>query len=248
VAVLVLLEPGFWQQIVVEIGPAGYAEPYDPQSLLKMPANALVNLAYPVVGLYWLRRIGSVDGPPRERVMFGAFATGAILYGVVQALRIVTQFRAFAIADQWITLPFFAGVVVFNLRLATPRRDLRAPTVLIMTLSVASYVFVAGVDDGFERMLALHIAIAVVSCAHRLWRSSGRGGWAFCLALLSCSAFVGLKLADHQLAAVAPFSRLTGHFWSKIGDALQLHFILVFFAAQVDEWHGAKTPSARLPG
>src|SRR5437870_4296900 len=100
-------------RIAVELGPAAYAEPYDADTLLKMPANALVNGLYVVVGLAWLARTrGPAHATLRPlRARFDAFALMAIAYGALQFTRIVTQDRLFAVLDQWATFPFFAYVV-----------------------------------------------------------------------------------------------------------------------------------------
>ena len=39
-----------------------YAEKADPSSFLKMPANALVNIAYSLVGIYWINYTRKKEG------------------------------------------------------------------------------------------------------------------------------------------------------------------------------------------
>jgi hypothetical protein len=52
----------------------------------------------------------------------------------------------------------------------------------------------------------------------------------FFLAALFCAGFVLLKVYDHKVASFGgAFERFTGHFWSKMCDAAQLHFVLCFF-------------------
>jgi len=51
------------------------------------------------------------------------------------------------------------------------------------------------------------------------------------VALTCCVLFVSLKLYDHSLAEWSVFRTLTGHFWSKVADILQMHFIMHFFVA-----------------
>jgi len=42
-----------FDSMTVETGPAAYAEAFDSNTFLKMPANALVNLGYLVMGGSW---------------------------------------------------------------------------------------------------------------------------------------------------------------------------------------------------
>jgi len=59
-----------FSRIPVSTGPDEYAEPYDEHSVLKMPANALVNLVYLLIGVCWLcrafctRGAGQINTPP----------------------------------------------------------------------------------------------------------------------------------------------------------------------------------------
>jgi hypothetical protein len=215
---------GPFDTIAVELGPAAYAEPFVAGSPLVMPANALVNVGYLVVGGYWLSRARTIE---RGRHLVVAFATASLLYAFVQLARIVTQTRAAAIADQWATLPFFALVVAFALELSSqPRRWLQLAVVLAST---ASYLLALVHPRGFDLALAMHIAAAVTAC---LWSLRRENAAAFVAALLCCLGFVFLKLGDFWLAGFAPFQRLTGHFWSKVCDALQIHFVLVFFTTR----------------
>jgi hypothetical protein len=209
--------------IVLELGAAAYAEPFVANSWLKMPANALVNAAYLVVGGLWLSRARKVERGPHLVV---AFAVASIAYAFVQLARIVTQTRAAAIADQWATLPFFALVVAFALELSSrPRRGLQ---LAIMVVSTASYLLALVHPRGFDIALACHIVAAVAACLSCLRRDNAP---AFAAALACCLGFVFLKLGDFELARYSAFQRLTGHFWSKICDALQIHFVLVFFTS-----------------
>ena len=214
-----------FDRIVVELGPTAYAEPYVGGSFLKMPANALVNVIYPAVGIYWLTRARGCS--PSLRPIVRAFGGAAVVYGFVQFTRIVTQTRAAAVLDQWATLPFFALVVgaAMVLRGATTG----AVTLLVLA-SVLSYGAALFHPSGFDVVLGAHIVAAVAACVLTL-RMGASLPWLI-LAVLACSGFVLLKVGDHWLAAHgAIFSRLTGHFWSKICDALQIHFVLCFFVS-----------------
>ena len=219
--------------ISVPLGPSTYAEPFDPASPLKMPANALVNVAYLVVAAFWLweaARWPSTDPRSGARSRFIAFALLGAAYAPIQFWRITSQSHTAAVLDQWITLPFFAFLGAWNVdRRSSAASPWRLPAILV--LSVASYALVALVRDGFVVALALHLAFAVATSVDALRLDRGASARPFALALLCCTGFVLLKEADFALAAYVPFQRLTGHFWSKVCDALQIHFALRFVAA-----------------
>ncbi|XP_004695244.1 PREDICTED: transmembrane protein 187 [Condylura cristata] len=191
---------------------------------LAMPFNSLVNLAYVLLGLHWLRRRA---GGPRLRYLKDAFASMALLYGPVQWLRISTQARPAALLDQWVTLPIFAWPVVWGLYLDwgwRPRLFLA-----VEGLALSSYGLALLHPCGFEVALGAHIAAALGQAlrAHRRHGSASSGTY-LALAMLCCLGFVGLKLYDHELAQWYLFRRLTGHFWSKVCDVLQFHFAFLF--------------------
>jgi hypothetical protein len=189
----------YFDNVIVEGGPSHYAEFYDESSFLKMPYNALVNIGYIILGIFWLRRIAtrrfyywpffasfSVLVRKQQEVItwrcFGdctvvstsigdqcffcsprtawtteetlisntiaSLLSKAVIYGPVQFMRIVTQERLWGILDQWITLPFFALVVAWNIALLW--RPSVLVTVLIEVVSVASYLMATVHPLGFE--------------------------------------------------------------------------------------------------
>src|SRR5690348_10028962 len=95
-----------FSNIPIECGGEHYAEPYDSNSHLKMPMNALVNIGYILVGFSWLHF--SYKRLKRDNHLFIMFSLLAMIYGPIQYLRITQQSRLYGILDQWITLPFFA--------------------------------------------------------------------------------------------------------------------------------------------
>jgi hypothetical protein len=118
--------------------------------------------------------------------------------------------------------------------------------VVVLTVSTLSYYLAVINPQGFEIALIFHIILALIGSVFTLKRCSFH--WfvphfqsltiyiflrnvrsPFILAALSCAAFVFLKLFDHELAQFFLFQKFTGHFWSKIGDILQIHYVLVFF-------------------
>lgn len=208
-----------------------YAEKADLESFLKMPANALVNIAYSAVGFYWIYYTRKKESKLQDMALFFyVFSWMAVFYGPVQFGRIVTQTRLFAIMDQWLTLPFFAWVICWN---EFVYRDLTLNpirTLRIVFFSCMSYFVVLLHDQGFELLLGLHILAAV---AFSMRTQSKYGSPAsrryFLYAIICCCGFVGLKLADHYLAQFSMFQRFTGHFWSKVCDVGQFHFAVRFF-------------------
>lgn len=232
-----------FETVDVPAGPAAYAEAFASDTLLKMPANALVNVGYLLVGGYWLYR---ATRPPiserADRGYFVAFAALAILYGPVQFVRIVTQDRMAGIADQWLTLPFFALAIAWNLRLQARA----AVAVPLVAASCASYLFAVVHPRGFEIALAIHIA-AVIATSVPTLRMAGRPGIApFVLAIICCAMFVGLKKADFALAELG-MVRFTGHFWSKVADFLQIHFAAAFFLQTTPRPWPVPTSSSPAP-
>ncbi|XP_007534956.1 transmembrane protein 187 [Erinaceus europaeus] len=220
---------GVFEGVLVEVGYEHYAEARVPHLpvFVTMPFNSLVNLAYGLLGLYWLQS-GSPGGPATQvQYLKDVFAAMALLYGPVQWLRIASQARAAALLDQWVTLPIFAWPVAWCLCLERGWR----PRLLLAVegLSLCSYGAVLLHPRGFEAALGAHIlaAVAQALCVQR-HRGSPSSGAYLALAVLSCSGFVGLKLYDHELARCPLFRRLTGHFWSKVCDVLQFHFAFLF--------------------
>jgi hypothetical protein len=218
--------------ISVPSGPSAYAEPFDPHSALKMPANALVNAAYLLVAAFWifwaLRRTPD-DPHHRVRLRFLAFALLGAAYGPIQFWRIVTQDPLPAVLDQWITLPFFGAFIAWALELLRPASRPAIRAALILAASIASYALAFALPDGFVLALSVHLAAAVALGVALLKRAPQMLWPPFVAALACCAAFVVLKEADFALAAYAPFQRLTGHFWSKLGDAGQFFFALELF-------------------
>ncbi|MFL5319428.1 MAG: hypothetical protein ACJ790_07205 [Myxococcaceae bacterium] len=207
--------------IDVPLGPSTYAESFAADTLLKMPANALVNAGYVLVGAYWLWRAVKLR-ERADRDYFIAFALLAIAYGPIQFTRIVTQARWAGILDQWITLPFFALALSWNLKV----QGRRAYPAQIVLASISSYLLAAFIPHGFELVLGVHIAVVLAASLPTL--SASRAWAPFTLAVISCVMFVALKKADFALAELG-MTRFTGHFWSKVGDFLQIHFTALFF-------------------
>lgn len=199
-------------------------------AFLSMPCNCLINLAYILMGLYWLlwhRGVGETD---RSRYMREVFAFMAVFYAPVQWTRLAVLRRAPAVLDQWFTLPIFAWVPVWiGFIECEPTKWRATHAAALELLSVLSYGLALAHERGFEAALCGHVALAL----HRgvraqRERGDGRTRGYLLLAVLSCAGFVVLKLLDHWLARYRLFQRFTGHFWSKVCDVLQFHFSFCF--------------------
>ncbi|KAJ7317434.1 hypothetical protein JRQ81_003596 [Phrynocephalus forsythii] len=219
---------GVLDGVHAETGYEHYAEPTVPQlpALLAMPANCLVNIAYMLLGWYWLPS-GDEQGP--TRYLQEVFALMALTYGPVQWVRLWTQRHWAAVLDQWLTLPIFAWTVVWCHFLEHGWQT--SAFLAIEVTSLASYALALLHSQGFELALAGHISL-VVWRAQKVQRHLGNAtsAWVMALGLLSCLGFATLKLWDQEVARWwPPFQRFTGHFWSKICDVLQFHCAFLFF-------------------
>lgn len=200
---------------------------------IKMPLNSGVNFGYVIMGAYWCaytsaafeaKRIGVIDS-----YVSYIFNFMAGCYGPIQLLRILTQLHRFAVLDQWFTLPFFMWVFVWGNYLTSGWNYVFV--LQCMVFSIVSYSLTLFTDVGFEIALAVHITIAVVGAvqAYQKYPSSDCK-YLFIMSLLSCAGFVGLKLLDLDLPKVHPiFSKISGHFLSKIADILQIHYVNQYF-------------------
>jgi len=207
-------------------GPSHYAEPFAADTFLKMPLNALVNVSYIVVGVVWLLRI--YNWPSSHHMqLFSVFALWSITYGPVQFYRIVSQSRLGSVLDQWITLPIFSWVVVWNL-VQDDIMQMRNAVTVVLLISVSSYGLLLIYTYGFEMALVVHIISAIITTYPTLKKSPVV--WSsFVAAILCCCGFVLLKIFDHSVSFTFFNLPLTGHFLSKICDALQIHFVADVF-------------------
>ncbi|XP_072167491.1 transmembrane protein 187-like isoform X2 [Diadema setosum] len=242
---ILIVYSGIFDHIEVETGYDHYAEAADstlgpiqfPASI-KMPANALVNIGYPLVALYWgvytfvfnskLTSIQNLDAYLLYVMVWMIF-----LYGPVQFVRIVTQTREWAFLDQWVTLPIFGWVMVISKTMMTEWQPKVAT--LTMAASIMSYNLIFTIEHGFEVALLPHVVYAISSGWSATKKYTPPGYMRnFVAAVLTCAGFVLLKVADFHLAQYKPFQDLTGHFWSKVCDVLQAHYALkLFFSISV---------------
>lgn len=223
---VILVNTDVFDAVPVDTSYAHYAEKRVAQmpAFLAMPFNCLVNLGYPVVGIYWLRwRTENRTAAYMKDV----FALMALIYGPLQWVRLATLRRAPSVLDQWVTLPIFAWVPVWC-RVIVCGWSARL-ALLVEFCAILSYSAVLFCSRGFELLLGVHITVAVLHAASLQRTSGDRVSLRyFSLAALSCAGFVLLKLLDHKLAQFWIFQNLTGHFWSKVCDVLQFHYSLCF--------------------
>ena len=229
----------YFPGVKVDLGTEHYAEvtlPALKQKLpkwVKMPFNTVVNIGYVLFGAAWAGYSSAAfaDKQIRETdtLFFYVFNFLACCYGPIQLLRILTQLYAFAVLDQWYTLPFFMWVLVWGLYFDKGWSQFRA--LGLGMLSVASYCLTLFHSEGFEICLGIHILLAIYG-AVIAWRKfpSSKVGPAFIGAVISCSGFVILKLLDHELVKYHRiFQYVSGHFLSKIFDIFQIHFVNKYF-------------------
>lgn len=221
---------------------AGWANEFLP-SWLPLPANTFVNAGYLVVAGVWLMRTVRLQRSRRLSAELGynfyIFCWMSFFYGQVQCVRLITRFHWSAVLDQWYTMPIFAWAGIWSADVCCylqHGRSLAGSTrAVLMLSSIMSYGLALLHELGFEVALAIHVILVVMFAwrAHSLAPSAvyqERTG-SFLKALFCCVGFVVLKLADHRLAAVWPsfFTILSGHFWSKVADFLQIHYTCQFF-------------------
>lgn len=233
-----LANTDLFERVAVDLSYEHYAEPRVEQlpSFLAMPCNCLVNVAYVIMGLYWLRWPRATGEAAQSLYVRQVFALMALFYAPVQWTRLASLRRAPAVLDQWLTLPIFAWVPawIYHVeRLRSPKRNGTSFAGFAASLEVASalsYGLALLHERGFEVALVGHVLLAMHS-AVRLQRAAGNGQTRryLLLAVISCGGFVVLKLLDHWLAdRFSVFRRFTGHFWSKVCDVLQFHFSFCF--------------------
>jgi len=250
----VVFQGHFSSNLGVNTGAEEYAEIPDPSIYgerliedVKFPANAVVNVLYTAFGTYWVMRGFFIDQlleaeatwmPSKKMVhrfasdafMTAVFGWMGVFYGPVQFLRISTQSHDWAVLDQWFTLPFFSWVFCWELYCLKPAFS-KWWFVLIEIVSLASYCLTFYSELGFDAALGVHILTAVSGAIHLIRKFPERKlSTPFLCAIVCTMGFVFLKLGDHWLADQHRFfTILSGHFWSKICDALQIHFVCSLF-------------------
>lgn len=212
-------------------------------AFLAMPFNCLVNLLYSVTGVYWLLRKTDDGEPEQGRYLRQVFAFMSIFYAPVQWARLAVLQRAPAVLDQWVTLPIFAWVTVWIGFIERGPAGWRVwHAAVLELLSVLSYGLALLHERGFEAALGGHVLVAVYKGARvQLTHGDGRTQRYLLFAVLSCCGFVGLKLLDLPLARYRIFQRLTGHFWSKVCDVMQIHFSMCFLTYLTSRTRTRKT-------
>ena len=233
--IMLIIRQGFFDGAKVEVGFKYYAEEPDSKlggfifpDWIKMPANTIVNAGYCLVGMYWMVTTFTREQRGRistdEAYLYYVFAWMAIFYGPVQFTRIITQVPRSAVLDQWVTLPFFAWVAVWAKTLLVGWSTQFA--LALMISSTMSYNMVFLHEQGFEIALLLHAINGLMPVWTIYNRYPSRGNLFNLVALIVCFLdFTVVKTYDLELGKFHPFfTKFSGHFWSKVGDFLMIHF------------------------
>ncbi|CAH1785005.1 unnamed protein product [Owenia fusiformis] len=244
IIIILLSFSGLFDSVQTELGLEHYAErpslflPFMSKEWivwLKLPANATVNIGYTIIGLYWLFYTNrNYSGHTIHIYYFKVFGWFGVFYGFIQFARIVTQEHRYSVLDQWVTLPCFMWVTAWCKSIDQVHNPSR--NALLICISAASYGACLFHKFGFEFILGMHIAAAVLS-ALRLYSDYNniKSFNAFIYAVICTSGFVGLKLMDHEIGKLHIFFQyFSGHFWSKIADFMQLYYVPVFFAGIIE--------------
>ncbi len=192
------------------------------------------------VGLYWLVR--RCNTRSQYNSYSYTLSMMCIVYTFLSFARTVTQERIYALIDQWMTLPFFGVPIIWGWRVLG-RIQSRFVVVLLLTFSCTAYFMFAPFHrKGFEVAILIHITMAFAALVEALMLGRSYASM-FCtsnplvipaIKWLACLfGFVFLKVYDHELATIEvqgmkPFQTLTGHFWHKIADFMQLYAAQAF--------------------
>ncbi|KAL0203341.1 hypothetical protein M9458_001359, partial [Cirrhinus mrigala] len=214
---IALANTHIFDEVLVDVTYDHYAEKKvdNLPAFLAMPFNCLINLGYILLGIYWILQPMSDSRYTRAAAYTKTvFALMAVAYGPVQWVRLATLRRAPSVLDQWFTLPIFAWVLVWCHVIDKGWSSRYA--LMVESCSILSYGLALFHDRGFEVALCCHIAFVVFRGVRAQMSHGDAASMSYlCLALLSCTGFVVLKLLDHSLAEYWMFQSLTGHFWSK---------------------------------
>lgn len=217
-----------------------FAEPLVPESSLRYPVTALANIAYVMVCLYWLWWLKQPAGHRPKGEFLEFFELKAVLCGMyapVQFMRTVTQAPRWAAMDQCVTLTMFAlPAYALLCALGYLRMSFRG-CVVALALSAFSYLTALFHPLGYKPVLLLHMLVTVSLCilaAAR--RPKNEIVLRLAVAFLCFAGFVAFSLLDKELVPLHEKLglhrlRLSGQFWSRLCDAMQIHHFLAFFNA-----------------
>jgi len=231
--VFIIWVTNLFATVHTEIGYKFYAEKVmtGPFDYPVMPFNSVINLLYLFIGFYWIyksRMFYDENLITSDQFrFFRIFSWMSIIYGPVQLFRVLLQSHETAVLDQWCTLPFFMWVVTWCIYC---KRDCNWRVGgYMMGISLFSYVMAVFHKFGFDYVLGVHIFAAlmflvILKCVHGGKRDTAelaRGFFCLC-------GFVFFKMLDLKLVNLG-FNYVSGHFFSKVCDCLQIHYVCRFF-------------------
>lgn len=199
---------------------------------LCMPLNTVVNLFYPLVGVYWLRRFYSApmlyflyESTTQLLFLMEAFSWMAVLYGPLQCSRILQQTTSSAILDQWVTLPFFSSASLIGFLILKRQRTPPASESKLVTPSCDT-CFLSLTAEPYPLMFAAaFMAASIASYGLALFHPLGFEvalALHFALATAVCFALVQRSpaaLRPHLLRALLPLClSLVGFAALKLGE------------------------------
>jgi hypothetical protein len=241
-----------FDEIKIGTGSDEYAEkpcPFMPW-YFAMPLNTLVNFVYTMVGFYWLfqRRQQST-----KNIYSNVFAWMTIIYSGVQLIRIATQQHLFGVLDQWYTLHMASWVFIWALSLQGNKDTwLLQKLVLNHCLLCISYPILTLIhSQGFEMALVIHIVLILwtVIPLHLYSQKKDDASFRFRWIIkgsLCCTGFVLFDVLENYLATLYPdvFTIFSGHFLSRMCDALQIHCVLTLLTTIED--YNCKEPFKKM--
>jgi len=191
------------------------------------------------------------------------FALVVFCYAPISLMRTVTFNLYWALLDQWMTVPWFGFVFAWGIALIVYEAFELLPQLskyksksgwyalmvfaALISLSAASYPIATMKHPlGFEICIGLHVIGVLLMGIYHVYRKPSLR-WPFITAVSACCGFIVMKQLDLVLAELyAPLFRLfSGHFFSKLCDALQLHLVLNFFYRYCIESSSAQSSSAK---
>ncbi|CAF1027000.1 unnamed protein product [Adineta steineri] len=256
--VLQMFDSAFFRAAgVIYTGVDEYAEKPWPSmpSYFAMPFNTLINIIYTFLGVYWLfLRRQKRDHSVNLRV----FCWIIIIYSGVQLFRIVTQQHFFGVLDQWYTLHIASWVFLWALSLQLEKDNWIVKNFILIELILClSYPILGNLHPhGYEVTIGTHLILILVAVIrlHMTLKNEKDTNFRVCLLCICASCCIGFVLFDLlelYLATLWPsmFTVWSGHFFSRVCDILQIHFMITLLTMIEDykfQEHNEKVKLRRI--